>query len=196
MSTGVWSLGTVHPFWRFTQSVFFFFFIFFNLGLWPSPAANLAFTVKRIKMREEHSLIPSSPSCPSRCRLKWPSGSQSQLIYFITRLVPLMCGVTLMSITWNILAFHCILAFFFMCVCVCVCVSLPEVFREGRCVRGAGGSSRGGPRSGKPADRLGVAADEEPSCLLAARHRRCHHGIVSALWPQCGTLQFHVTHSG
>lgn len=163
-------------------------------------------------MRQEHSLIPSRPSCLSGSDSNdlqtpnWVSSAQAsccQLFFFIFYFTP-GAGDVRSAVDEDhekhfSQTFICIAAFLFFkgvwfilapVLFVCgVCISFPDVFREGRRVRGAGGSSRGGPSSGNPADRLGPPADEEPSCSLAAHHRHCHHGVVSALRPQCGTLR-------
>lgn len=82
-----------------------------------------------------------------------------------------------------------------VCVSVCVCASLSKVFREGGCNPGAGGGPCGGSSSGKPTNSLCVTAAEEPSCSLAAHHHHCHHGLLSALWPQCGKTHTFIKRS-
>lgn len=67
-----------------------------------------------------------------------------------------------------------------------VSVSLPAVFREEGRIPGAGGGPCGGKSSEQPANRLRVAAAEEPGCSLAAHHRHHHHDVLPALRPQRG----------
>lgn len=72
-----------------------------------------------------------------------------------------------------------------LCMCECLYVSLSEVFGEEGCVPGAGRGPHGGSSSGQPAIGLCATAAEEPNCSLAAHNCHHHHGLLSALWPQC-----------